>query len=242
MLVGEQRAESRQAQKERIRRRYQRAENANVEIIPAKPPKHPFDLDQHCRVAIYARVSTGDPNQTSSYELQKNFYENMVERNPNWELVDIYADEGISGTSLDHRDEFMRLIRDCMDDKIDLIVTKSVSRFARNIEDCVHYVRKLANKRNPTGVLFESEGIYTLGENVELSLNMSASMAQEESHIKSVGMNRSIEMRFSMFIFLTPVLLGYDHDEDGNLIINPEEAKTVRLIFLMYLCGYKCMR
>lgn len=234
---------SRKEQKDKVRKRYSRvlkAENANVKVIPAKPQKHPFDPDQHYRIGIYARVSTDSVNQTSSYELQKNYYEDMVRKNPNWELVDIYADEGISGTSLEHRDEFMRLIRDCMDDKIDMIVTKSVSRFARNIEDCVHYVKQLANKRNPTGVLFEEQGIYTLGENVELTLNMSASMAQEESHIKSVSMDRSIEMRFSMFIFLTPVLLGYDHNEDGDLIINPVEAKTVRLIFLMYLCGYKC--
>lgn len=240
MRESEQRAGTRQEQKEKIRKRYEKADRANVRMIPAKPQKQPFDQEQHCRVGVYARVSTDDPNQTSSYELQKNYYEDMVKRNPNWELVDIYADEGISGTSLNHRDEFMRLIKDCMDDKIDLIVTKSVSRFARNIEDCVHYVKQLTNKRPPTGILFEAEGIYTLSENIDLTLSVNASMAQEESHIKSVGMNRSIEMRYSMNIFLTPVLLGYDHDEDGNLIINPEEAKTVRLIFLMYMCGYTC--
>ena len=234
---------SRKEQKDRVMRRYNRAlkaENANVTVIPAKPQRHPFDVEQHYRIGVYARVSTGDPKQTSSYVLQKNYYEEMVRKNPNWELVDIYADEGISGTSLEHRDEFIRMIGDCMDDKIDMVVTKSVSRFARNIEDCVHYVKQLADKKNPTGVLFEEQGIYTLGENVELNLNMSASMAQEESHIKSVSMDRSIEMRFSMFIFLTPVLLGYDHNEDGDLVINPVEAKTVRLIFLMYLCHYSC--
>ena len=239
MRESEQRSLSKSQQKEKIRKRYERAENSNVTIIPAKPQKQPFDIEQHCRVGIYARVSTDDPNQTSSYELQKNYYEEMVSRNPNWELVGIYADEGISGTSLEHRDEFMRLIQDCMDDKIDLIVTKSVSRFARNTEDLLHYVKKLSHKRPPTGILFEAEGIYTLSDNIDLTLSVNASMAQEESHIKSVGMNRSIEMRYSMNIFLTPVLLGYDHDEDGNLIINPTEAKTVRLIFLMYLCGYK---
>ena len=242
MRESEQRASSRKEQKEKIRKRYERADRANVTLIPAKPPKHPFNQDEHCRVGVYARVSTDDPNQTSSYELQKNYYEDMVKRNPNWELVDIYADEGISGTSLNHRDEFVRLINDCMEDKIDLIVTKSVSRFARNLEDCVHYVKQLTNKKPPTGILFEAEGIFTLNDNIELSLSMNATMAQEESHIKSVGMNRSIDMRFSMNIFLTPVLLGYDHDEDGNLVINKEEAKTVRLIFLMYLCGYKCKR
>lgn len=235
-------ADNRQEQKKKVRKRYEKRDGLNVRIIPAKPQKHPFDLEQHCRVGIYARVSTDNIQQTSSYELQKNYYEDMVARNPNWELVDIYADEGISGTSLDHRDEFVRLMEDCMAGKIDLIVTKSVSRFARNTEDCLHYVKMLTNKKPPTGILFEAEGIYTLSDNVELSLSINASMAQEESHIKSVGMNRSIEMRFSMNIFLTPELLGYDLDDDGNLVINPVEAKTVRLIFLMYLCDYKCQQ
>lgn len=208
MRESELRVKDKSKQKERIRKRYEKAENSNVEVIPPKPQKQPFDIDQHCRVGIYARVSTDDPNQTSSYELQKNYYEDMVKRNPNWELVGIYADEGISGTSLEHRDEFIRLIDDCMDDKIDLIVTKSVSRFARNTEDLLHYVRKLSHKRPPTGILFEAESIYTLSDNIDLTLSVNASMAQEESHIKSVGMNRSIEMRYSMNIFLTPVLLG----------------------------------
>ncbi len=240
MQVIDSRTVTLQDRKKKVRKRYEKRDGLNVHVIPAKVQKHPFDQESHCRVGIYARVSTDNIQQTSSYELQKNYYEDMVARNPNWELVGIYADEGISGTSLDHRDEFVRLIKDCMDGKIDLIITKSVSRFARNTEDCLHYVRMLTNKKPPTGVLFEAEGIYTLSDNVELSLSINASMAQEESHIKSVGMNRSIEMRFSMNIFLTPVLLGYDLDDEGNLIINQEEAKTVRLIFLMFLCDYKC--
>ena len=239
MRENEIKAGTKQEQRDRIRKRYQKAENADVTVIPAKPQKNPFDTEEECRVAVYARVSTDSPDQTSSYELQKNYYENMIQRNPSWVLVGIYADEGISGTSLNHRDEFQRLIKDCMANKIDLVVTKSVSRFARNTEDCVHYVNQLKNKRPPTGILFEEQGMYTLSENVDMTLSMSASMAQEESHIKSVSMNRSYDMRFSMNIFLIPVLLGYDHDEDGNLVINPSEAKTVRLIFLMYLCGYR---
>ena len=239
MRENEIKAGTKQEQRDKIRKRYQKAENADVTVIPAKPQKNPFDTEEECRVAVYARVSTDSPDQTSSYELQKNYYENMIQRNPSWVLVGIYADEGISGTSLNHRDEFQRLIKDCMANKIDLVVTKSVSRFARNTEDCVHYVNQLKNKRPPTGILFEEQGMYTLSENVDMTLSMSASMAQEESHIKSVSMNRSYDMRFSMNIFLIPVLLGYDHDEDGNLVINPSEAKTVRLIFLMYLCGYR---
>lgn len=98
----------------------------------------------------------------------------------------------------------------------------------------------LSSLRDPVGVKFETEGIYTLNDNTEMSLNFTATMAQEESHIKSTIMNSSIEMRFGRGIVLTPVLLGYDHDENGKLTINEDEAKTVRLIFFMYLYGYSC--
>ena len=179
-------------------------------------------------------------NQTSSYELQKNHFTDLVNRNPNWKLVDIYADEGISGISLKHRDSFLRMIKDCEDGKIDLIVTKSVSRFARNLLDCVGQIRKLSAMTPPVGVFFETENINTLNSQSELSIALISTMAQEESHTKSEIMNASIEMRFRKGIFLTPVPLGYDHDEDGNLVINEEEAKTVRLIFFMYLYGYSC--
>lgn len=133
-------------------------------------------------------------------------------------------------------------INDCNAGKIDLIVTKSVSRFARNILDCIGYVRRLKQLNPPIGIFFETENIYTLDPNSEMSLSFIATLAQEESHTKSEIMNASIEMRFKRGIFLTPTLLGYDHDEDGNLIINEEEAKIVRLIFFMYLYGYTCQR
>ena len=162
----------------------------------------------------------------------------MVNRRANWILVDIYADEGISGTSLQHRDSFLRMISDCRAGKIDLIVIKSVSRFARNIIDCIGYVRQLKAADPPIGVFFETENIFTLDENSEMSLSFIATLAQEESHTKSEIMNATIEMRFKRGIFLTPPLLGYDKDEDGNLVINEEEAKTVRLIFFSYLYGY----
>ena len=152
--------------------------------------------------------------------------------------MDIYADEGISGTSLQHRDNFVRMINDCGEGKIDLIVTKSVSRFARNIIDCIGYIRQLKAATPPIGIYFETENIFTLDENSEMALSFIATLAQEESHTKSEIMNASIEMRFKRGIFLTPVLLGYDHDADGNLIINEDEAKTVRLIFFSYLYGY----
>ena len=224
--------------KQRIRDRYKGVSEDILDVIPATPQEDFYKSEAQKRVAVYARVSTDDPNQTSSYELQKNHYEDMVSRRHNWTLVDIYADEGISGTSLQHRDNFLRMINDCRDGKIDLIVTKSVSRFARNIIDCIGYVRQLKASEPPIGVFFETENIFTLDENSEMSLSFIATLAQEESHTKSEIMNASIEMRFKRGIFLTPPLLGYDKDEYGNLVINEEEAKTIRLIFFSYLYGY----
>ena len=224
-------------QKKKIRERYKGVDQSLLKSIIADEEADVFDEEVHSRVAVYCRVSTGDPKQTSSYELQKNYYEDFVNHHPNWNLVDIYADEGISGTSLKHREEFKRMIADCYAGKIDLIIVKSVSRFARNIVDCISQVRNLIALDPPVGVYFEVEAIYTRKENSEMALSFIATMAQEESHSKSTLMNTSIEMRFKHGLFLTPKLLGYDHDEDGNLIINEDEAAIVRLIFFMYLYG-----
>ena len=228
--------------KQKIRERYKGVSEDVLDVILAKPQEDFYKPKTIKRVAVYARVSTDDPNQTSSYELQKNHYEDMVRRKENWELVDIYADEGISGTSLQHRDSFVRMLHDCQAGKIDLIVTKSVSRFARNIVDCIGYVRQLKASAPPIGVFFETENIFTLDEHSEMSLSFIATLAQEESHTKSEIMNASIEMRFKRGIFLTPPLLGYDKDENGNLVINEEEAKTVRLIFFSYIYGYSTQK
>ena len=238
MKENEEKAGSVKEQKSKIRERYKGVDADSLDVIPALPQEDFYNPNTVKRVAVYARVSTDDPRQTSSYELQRNHYNDMVSRRPDWQLVQIYADEGISGTSLQHRDAFIQMIHDCQEGKIDLIVTKSVSRFARNILDCIGYVRQLKAMKPPIGIFFETENIFTLNANSEMSLSFIATLAQEESHTKSEIMNSSIEMRFKRGIFLTPVLLGYDHDEDGNLIVNEEEAKTVRLIFFMYLYGY----
>ncbi len=239
-MNNNKKAENRLSQKEKIRRRYTGVNVDELDVIPALPQTSFYDDESEKRVAVYARVSTDDPRQTSSYELQKNHYQDVVSRHPGWRLVEIYADEGISGTSLSHRDAFVRMIEDCHAAKIDLIVTKSVSRFARNVLDCIGYVRQLAALNPPIGVFFETENIYTLHSNSEMSLSFISTLAQEESHNKSEIMNASIEMRFRRGIFLTPPLLGFDHNEEGTLVINEEEAKTVRLIFFMYLYGYTC--
>lgn len=171
---------------------YQCSEDSKGDTIKPRLEEKLFEDTGTKRVCAYCRVSTDDVNQTSSYELQKNHYEDMIKEHQGWELVGIYADEGISGTSLQHRDEFNQMIEDCKAGKIDLIVTKSVSRFARNIVDCIAKVRELANMRLQVGVFFETEHIYTLDNTSEMMLAVLSAAAQEESHTKSEIMNISI--------------------------------------------------
>lgn len=231
---------SRSEQKELIRQKIQNNGAADKEfyVIPEADTKSLIDESKPKRVCAYCRVSTDDPAQTTSYELQKKFYEEEINKTQGWIFAGIYADEGISATSLKNRDEFNRMIADCYAGKIDLIVTKNVSRFARNVVDCLSVVRKLAQLNPPVGVKFENEGFYSLDATSELLLTVLAASAQEESKTKSNSMNWSLEKRFDNFNFLTPVLLGYDHDEDGNLVVNPSEANTVRLMFYSFLAGF----
>ena len=228
-----------QQEKQKVKKRYNvTVDPENYLFIPAKKQTDYYDNDTHQRVAIYVRVSTDDVRQTTSYELQKKYYEEFVTRHPNWTLVKIYADEGISGTSLKHRDEFNRMIADCRAGKIDMIITKSVSRFARNVEDFIGTVRNLAELKPRVGVFFESESIFSLNDDSQMALTFQATMAEEESHIRSRSMETSLRMRLDHGIPLTPKLFGYTHDENGELQINPEEAPTVKLMFFMYLYGY----
>ena len=150
----------------------------------------------------------------------------------------IYADEGISGTSRKHRDRFNQMIADAKAGLIDMIICKNVSRFARNVTDCIGIVRDLAALKNPVGVFFESECIFSLRDDSQMGLTFLATMAEEESHTRSRSMETSLRMRLDNGIPLTPKLLGYTHDERGRLVINEEEAPTVKLAFYMYLYGY----
>ena len=229
---------SKEIEKEKIRNRYKGVSPDLLEVIPAEERVDILQDDREKRVGVYVRVSTDDPRQTSSFELQRNHYIDLIDRYPNWHLYRIYADEGISGTSLKHRKSFIKMIEDCKQHKLDLIVTKSVSRFARNIYDCIGYIRMLAALKPPVGVFFETEGLYTLRDDSEMALTFTASFAQEESRTRSSAMNLSYEMRFRRGIFMLPKLLGYDKDEEGNLVVNENEAQTVRLIFFMFLYGY----
>lgn len=231
-------------QKAKKRAKINNATGEDVEMIPAiREQKNIFDDATVKLVGIYVRVSTDDPNQTTSYEMQKSYYEDYVKRHPNWKLVEIFADEGISGTSLKKRDNFVRMIKAAEEGRINLIVTKQVSRFARNIVDCLWHVRKLAAIRPlPVGVFFEIDNIYTLNPEMEMQLNFASMLAQEESHMKSKLLTDAYRKRSRYGIVYAPELLGYDLDENDNLIINEDEAQTIRLIFFMYLYGYTCAK
>ena len=229
-------------EKDKIRERYKGGDTSTTIKIPAIPKPSIYDDTIERRVGVYARVSTDSLNQTSSYELQKNYYTDLIDKNPMWHLVDIYADEGISGTSLNHRDEFKRMIADCRAGKLDLIITKNVSRFARNIVDCISYARELKALKNPVYIIFESQNINTRDDDSEMQLSIHATLAQHESHAKSNTMNASIDMRYSKDLFLLCPLLGYDLDVNKQLVINEDESKTVKLIFFMYLAEATCQQ
>jgi site-specific DNA recombinase len=224
--------------KARIRERYKGGDTENMDVIPARPKESIFDETSRKRVCAYCRVSTDDPRQTSSYELQKNHYEEFIREHPGWELAGIYADEGITGTSMEKRDEFNRMIADCRTGKADLIVCKSVARFARNVVDSIMTVRMLLELRPPVGVFFEAEHMSTLDSSSEMMLSLLSMTAQEESHNKSEIMNISIEQRFKRGVLLTPPLLGYDWDDSHRLTVNVQEAATVRLAYAMLLAGF----
>lgn len=238
-MIDTEKRTSKQQQKEKVRKRMNaKVDPENYEYIPAKKPIDYYDTEIPQRVAIYVRVSTDDIKQTTSYELQKKYYEDFVRSHSNWTLVNIYADEGISGTSLKNRKAFNNMIADCKAGLIDLIITKSVSRFARNVLITIGMARELSHLKPPVGIFFESECIFSLNDDSQMALTFQATMAEEESHTRSRSMETSLRMRLDNGIPLTPKLLGYTHDADGNLVVNPEEAPTVKLAFYMYLYGY----
>lgn len=221
-----------------IRERYKGVDPSKLEVRLAKAPEVIAIEDRVLNVAAYIRVSTENDEQTSSYELQYNDFSERIQANPNWNFVGIYSDEGISGTELSHRKGMLQMLEDCRAGKIDYILAKSIARFARNVVDCLSIIEELKNMNPPVGVYFEADNLYTLDATGTLVLTIMATLAEEESRNKSVIMNWSIEKRFSRGIFLIPELLGYDKDEDGNLVINEKEAETVKVIYDLYVNGW----
>lgn len=189
-------------------------------------------------MAAYCRVSTDQEEQLNSFENQVDYYTKYISEKPDYQMVDIYADEGISGTNTKKREGFNRMIADCEAGKIDLVITKSISRFARNTQDCLFYSRKL--KGLGVGIIFEKENISTMDASGELLFTILSSLAQEESRNISENCKWALRHNYKQGIVHvnTKGFMGYDADEDGNLVINPEQAKIVRRIFREYEEGW----
>ena len=213
---------------------------ANVTVIPATKALHsklPINAKTRRRVAGYARVSTDSEEQLTSYEAQVDYYTKYIRSNPEWEFVNVYTDEGISAVSTRGREGFNRMIDDALAGRIDLIVTKSVSRFARNTVDSLTAVRKL--KEHGTEVYFEKEGIFTFDSKGELLITIMSSLAQEESRSISENVTWGQRKRFADGKVTLPYssFLGYRKGPDGLPEIVPEEAETVREIYRLFIQG-----
>lgn len=189
------------------------------------------------KVAAYARVSTDNEEQLSSYEAQVDYYTRHIQSNPCWKFVEVYADEGISATSTKKRDGFNRMIADALEGKIDLIITKSVSRFARNTVDTLTTVRQF--KEKGVEVYFEKENIYTLDSKGELLITIMSSLAQEESRSLSANVSWGHRKRFADGKLMLPYgqFLGYKKGEDNTPVIFEKEAAIVRNIYKLFLEG-----
>ena len=190
------------------------------------------------KVAAYARVSTGSDEQETSLEAQMDYYENHIKSNKNWIFVDVYYDDGISGLSYRNRDGFNRMIDDALDGKIDLILTKSLSRFARNTVDTLVIIRKL--KEKGIEVYFEKEDIHTLDSKGEFLITLMSSLAQEESRSisENVAWGRRKQFADGKYSMAYASFLGFDKGPNGTPIINEEQAKIVRLIYWLFLVGF----
>ena len=213
---------------------------ANVTVIPAKINSVMGKIDskrKKRRVAGYARVSTDSDEQFTSYEAQVDYYTKFIQANPDWEFVKVYTDEGISGLNTKNRDGFNTMIADALAGAIDLIVTKSVSRFARNTVDSLTTVRKL--KEKGVEVFFQKENIYTLDSKGELLITIMSSLAQEESRSISENVTWGQRKRFAdgKVSMAYKHFLGYRKGPDGQPEIDPEEAETVRNIYRWFMEG-----
>lgn len=211
---------------------------AKVIIIPAKPEAAAQQtVKRQLRVAAYCRVSTDDEEQLTSYEAQQNYYTDKIMTNRDWTMAGIFADEGITGTSARKRPEFLRMIRMCKQKKIDIVLTKSISRFARNTVDCLNYIRAL--RALGIAVIFEKENINTLEADSEILITMLGAFAQSESESISANVRwgKRQAMREGKANIQYDRLYAYEKGDDGNPKVIPEQAEVVRSIYNQYLTG-----
>ncbi len=225
------------SREERRRRFHEDLDAHEVRVIPAKE-EYCIDIREKDElVGAYCRVSTMSDDQVESYDLQRQEYEDKIAQNKHWTLVDVYADEGISATSMKKRKDFNRLIGDCKTGRVSLVLTKSVTRFARNTVDCVSTCRMLKNLNPPVGVLFEADGLHTLASNSELQLNLLSTLAQSESETKSLAVKWGIRKRFARGIPRIVDLYGYLR-EWRDLAEDPVTSHVVRMIYGWVLMRY----
>ncbi len=210
-----------------------------VQVIPPKININTTKKQEVKRihVAAYCRVSTAQEDQETSYEAQVTYFTKLITENPSWQLAGIYADDGISGTDMKKRDNFNAMMERCLqkDGDIDLILTKSISRFARNTVDCLSCIRKL--KERNIAIYFEKEHINTLESTGELLITILSSQAQEESRNISENVKWGLKRKYEKGEMLVRRMFGYGKGTDGQLYIIPEEAEVVRLIYGKYLEG-----
>ena len=212
--------------------------NRLCQIIPPKPDlQQTTTVTKQLRVAAYCRVSTKEEEQASSYEAQCEYYTDKIMSNKEWTMAGIFADEGITGTSTKKRTEFLRMIRQCKQKKIDLVLTKSIQRFARNTLDCINYTRIL--RQLGIGVLFEKENINSLPPDSEFMITMYGAMAQSESESISGNIRRGRQMHAKVGTLKVPCyrLYGYEKDADGKFRVIPEQAEIVRELYKRYESG-----
>ena len=216
----------------------QRKTPRKVTVTPPDPKYTEQDIrKQQLRVAPYCRVSTGNEEQLTSFTAQMEYYTQRIAETEGWTMARMYADKGISGTSAKRRPEFLKMIRDAEQGKIDLVITKSVSRFCRNTLDGLEYVRRL--KRCGVGVYFEKDHTNTLTMDNEMILTFLMSQAQSESESMSTNIKWGFRKRFQdgVVYYHYGTLLGYRRGPDGGPEIDPEEAAVVRRIFARCLMG-----
>ena len=227
------------SEREKIQYDYGRQRDmSKVTYFPAKKAPGLNDLTGRLRVVVYCRVSTDGLSQATSFELQKSYYLQFVRKHIQWKLIAMYSDEGITATSTEKRIGLLQMLEDAKAGKFDVIIVKNLSRLSRNLMDCMNIIYALRNLPNPVGIFFESENLYTLDKSADFTLQVLSLVAQEESHKKSEAMLASYYMRFSQGQYLVPDLLGYRKTGKNQIAIDVEEAKTVQLIFMMFMAGY----
>ena len=236
-----QKTDRREQEKQHIRETIERNRKGERKVTVIMPERKEYAYQEAAkvRVAAYCRVSTAEEAQAGSFEMQVQHFTSEIESNPMYEMVKIYTDEGISGTSVDKRKGFLEMIEDAKAGKIDLILTKSISRFGRNIVDILTTLRELSDLPSPVAVNFESEGINTSDGKNRLIISILSALAELESQQKSIAIKEGIRYRMQegLYKFTVRNTIGYYRDYTGRVKIEPAEAEIVHYIYDSFVEG-----